>query len=75
MVYIAGQKCPVVGRVSMDAIVADITGASQAAAGDWAEIIGPHQTADDVAAQAKTIGYEILTALGGRYTRIYTGQG
>jgi alanine racemase len=75
MVSIAGQKCPVVGRVSMDAIVADITAVlSPVHAGDWAEIIGPHQSVDDVAAQAGTIGYEILTSLGRRYTKVYTGQ-
>ena len=57
----------------MDAVVVDVTGLNPAV-GDWAEIIGEHQTVDDVAAQAKTIGYEILTSLGSRYTRIYSGQ-
>lgn len=71
-VYIGGQKCPIVGRVSMDAIIVDATQAPEA---EWAEIIGPHQTADDVAAQAGTIGYEILTSLGRRYTRVYSGRG
>lgn len=76
MVYIQGQKCPMVGRVSMDAVIVDVTDVTPLPqAGDWAEIIGPHQTADDVAAQAKTIGYEILTSLGGRYARFYSGQG
>jgi alanine racemase len=73
-VYINGQKCPVVGRVSMDAIVADVTALPRVQTGDWAEIVGEHQTADDVAAQAGTIGYEILTALGQRYKRIYSGR-
>lgn len=75
MVLIAGQKCPLVGRVSMDTIIADVTQVKAGVAvGDWAEIIGPHQLVDDLAAQAKTIGYEILTSLGKRYTRTYTGQ-
>ncbi len=75
MVYVGGQKCPVVGRVSMDAIVADVTAVKPLPpVGGWAEIIGQHQTVDDVAAQAGTIGYEILTSLGGRYTRVYAGQ-
>lgn len=75
-VVVGGIKCPVVGRVSMDAIVADVTAVKpEPHAGEFAEIIGPHQTVDDVAAQAGTIGYEILTSLGRRYKRDYTGQG
>lgn len=34
--------------------------------GDFVELLGPHQSIDDVAAAAGTIGYEILTGLGGR---------
>lgn len=74
-VYLRGQKCPVVGRVSMDMVVADVTQVIPAPhAGEWAEIIGEHQTVDAVAAAAKTNGYEILTSLGKRYKRIYSGQ-
>lgn len=73
-VHIGGEKCPVIGRVSMDSVVADVTALKiTPQPGDFAEIIGPHQTADDVAAQAGTIGYEVLTALGGRYKKVYTG--
>ena len=73
MVYISGQKCPLVGRVSMDLVVADVTAVQpEVHVGDWVEIIGSHQTADDVAAQADTIGYEVLTSLGKRYKRVYT---
>ena len=75
MVAIGGQKCPIVGRVSMDTIIVDVTAVkSPLHIGDYAEIIGPHQTVDEVAAQAGTIGYEILTSPGKRYKRIYTGQ-
>jgi len=75
-VYIKGQRCPVVGRVSMDAIVADVTAVMPMPhAGEWAEIIGQHQTVEDVASQAGTLGYEILTSLGNKYTRIYSGYG
>lgn len=73
-VYIGGQACDVIGRVSMDSIiVATDHLPQQPAAGDWAEIIGPHQTVDDVAAQAGTIGYEIFTGLGARTPRLYIG--
>ena len=75
MVYIGGQKCPLVGRVSMDVFVVDVTAVtSRSHIGDCVEIVGAHQTVDDVAAQAGTIGYEILTSLGKRYKRIYTRQ-
>ncbi len=73
MVYIGGRACPLVGRVSMDLVVADVTGVD-VQVGDFAEIIGAHQTVDEVAAAAGTIGYEILTDLGKRYQRLYTGR-
>jgi alanine racemase len=75
-VVIAGVKCPVVGRVSMDSIVADISHLkAEVRIGDTAEIIGAQQLVDEVAAQAGTIGYEILTGLGKRVKRIYRRQG
>jgi alanine racemase len=74
-VAIGGDRVPVVGRVSMDLITADVTSLPEAAVqpGDWAELIGPTLPPDTVAASADTIGYEILTALGRRYTRRYLG--
>jgi alanine racemase len=35
------------------------------------ELIGEHYGVDDAAADAGTIGYEILTSLGARYHRVY----
>lgn len=73
-VYIGGQACKVIGRVSMDSIIVDTAHlATQPLPGDWVEIIGPHQTVDDVARQAGTIGYEIFTGLGIRTPRQYIG--
>lgn len=73
--FVKGIKCQVLGRVSMDCIMIDVTDMPETPkVGDWAEIMGPHQTADDVAAAAGTIGYEILTALGARAERYYKGQ-
>lgn len=71
-VWIAGHYAPVVGRVSMDMIIVDVTGLD-VALGDEAELLGAHCTLDEVAEQASTIGYEILTQLGGRYMRVYEG--
>lgn len=75
--YAAGVKIPVVGRVSMDLITFDISAvpAGALSPGDDIEIIGDHQTVDDLADEANTIGYEILTSLGQRYARRYIGGG
>lgn len=61
--------CPLVGRVSMDLITVDIGHLHQVPR--TLDILGPHQTVDQLATIAGTIGYEILTSLGHRYTRRY----
>lgn len=70
-VYFKGVRLPFIGRVSMDSIIIDIDALPEGAlkAGDFVELIGPHQSLDDVAAAAGTIAYEILTQLGPRYHR------
>lgn len=70
-VFWQGLALPVLGRVSMDLVTIDASLAPALNAGDWVEILGPHQDADALAAQAGTIGYEILTSLGNRYQRNY----
>lgn len=71
--FVGGIRAPFVGRVSMDLITIDVghVPAHLVQPGAWVEILGAHQTADDLAAAAGTIGYEILTALGPRYQRRY----
>jgi alanine racemase len=71
--YIDGIRVPIVGRVSMDSMALDVTDLPDHLLypGAPVELIGPHQTIDDVAAQADTISYEILTRLGHRYHRDY----
>ncbi|MBO1361205.1 alanine racemase [Acetobacter sacchari] len=65
---------PIIGRVSMDSLAVDITdlGGSPVSAGTPFDLIGPHISLDEAAAAAGTIGYELLTDLGGRYHRSYT---
>lgn len=72
--FVAGQRAPIVGRVSMDSITLDVTDIAEdhLFPGAPVELIGPHQTVDDVARDAGTISYEILTRLGRRYARVYT---
>jgi alanine racemase len=72
-VMIRGEMAPLVGRVSMDLMAADVTDLPRAMRGDWAELFGPNVPIDDVAARAGTIGYELLTGLGRRYARTYQG--
>ena len=69
---LAGETLvPLIGIVSMDTATFDVTDAPAAVEGGFIELIGPRNPVDALAAQAGTIGYEILTALGGRYARAY----
>lgn len=69
-----GRPVPLVARVSMDLTTFDVTDLPEIAAGDSLTLIGgPGCAPDEVAAQAGTIGYEILTSLGSRYARRYIG--
>ena len=65
--------CPLIGRVSMDLITADVTDLAEVPS--HLDILCDRQGVDDLAAIAGTIGYEILTSLGPRYLRRYTGGG
>ncbi|HEY7999389.1 MAG TPA: alanine racemase [Pseudolabrys sp.] len=70
---VAGKRCPLAGRVSMDLLAIDITDLPDNAARrtDLVTLIGAEMTVDDVAKAAGTIGYEVLTSLGRRYHRVY----
>ncbi|MBX4949683.1 alanine racemase [Rhizobium binae] len=72
-VYHKGIRLPIVGRVSMDSVTVDITALPEGALslGSLVEVFGPNQTLEDVAGDAGTISYEILTGLGDRYDRQY----
>lgn len=72
-VYFGNMRLPIVGRVSMDSMTVDISALPEGtiALGTLLEVIGPHQTLDDLAQAAGTISYEVLTSLGQRYRREY----
>lgn len=74
-VVIAGLRCPVAGRVSMDLIAVDVTDLPPKAArrGHFATLLGEGITVDELAHHFGTIGYEVLTSLGRRYARLYKG--
>ncbi|WP_447763462.1 alanine racemase [Sphingopyxis panaciterrae] len=71
-----GTRLPIVGRVSMDSMTVDISAlpAAALAEGDFVELIGPSQSLADIARDAGTIAYEILTRLGPRHARAFIDE-
>lgn len=74
-VYIGAHAAPILGRVSMDLITVDVTLVPEnlSRRGEWVELIGPNVPAQELAARAGTIDYEVLTNLGRRAYRRYIG--
>lgn len=74
-VIVAGKRCPIAGRISMDLIAIDITDLPPNAArrGHMVTLLGDGITVDELAHHFGTIGYEVLTSLGHRYARVYKG--
>ena len=72
---VAGKRCPIAGRISMDLMAIDVTDLAEGEArrGEYATLIGGDIDVDDVARFSGTIGYEVLTRLGRRYHRVYRG--
>ncbi len=74
-VLIRGQRAPVVGRVTMDMTMVDVTGIPGVEIGDEVVLIGTQGdaavTAQELAAWAGTISYEVLCAISSRVTRVY----
>ena len=68
-----GRRLPVLGRVTMDMTVFDVTDVPDHALcpGEFIELFGHNVPIEEIAAAGGTIGYELLTALGGRYHRRY----
>lgn len=75
-VIVAGKRCPVAGRISMDLLAVDVTDLEKNAVrrGHMVTLIGEGITVDELAHHFGTIGYEVLTSLGARYARIYKGE-
>jgi alanine racemase len=70
--FIAGKRCAIVGRISMDMMAVDVTDL-EVKRGDSVELLGEHISIDEAAGWAGTISYELITRLGQRYARLYTG--
>lgn len=76
-VLINGQRCPVVGRVTMDQTMVDVTQIKSTWLGQEVVILGSQKnqtiSADDLAKKASTISYEIVCSLGNSLPRVYKG--
>jgi alanine racemase len=72
-VIVAGRRCRMIGRVSMDLLTVDVTDLPVTAVRReaMATLIGDGLTLDEVAGQAGTIAYEVLTNLGRRFHRVW----
>mgnify|MGYP006183721455 CR=1 FL=1 len=72
---VSGRRVPIIGRISMDVTVVNITGILGVAEGTVATLIGEQDGAsisvDEVAKAAGTISYEVLTGLTGRLPRVW----
>jgi alanine racemase len=72
-VIVAGKRCRMIGRVSMDLMAVDVTDlpANAVRRDDMATLIGEGLSLEQVAAQAGTISYEVLSNLGRRFHRVW----
>jgi alanine racemase len=68
-VFVGGTRCPILGRVTMDQIMIDVTKATEVKEGDEVELFGPHIPVIEVAKKAGTIAWEIFTGITTRVTR------
>ncbi|MBQ9163134.1 MAG: alanine racemase [Clostridia bacterium] len=70
-VYIQGKRAPIVGRICMDQMMVDVSDISDVREGDEVILIGDEYTADDMARDLDTIGYEVVCGISKRVARIY----
>lgn len=70
-VWIRGRRFPIIGRVTMDQMMVDLTGGDEVMEGDEVEIFGPNIPVAEIAAKADTIVWEIFTGITPRVQRCY----
>jgi len=70
-VWIAGASAPILGRVTMDQVMVDVTGQPGVAAGDEVELFGPNIPVAEIAERSGTIAWEVLTRITARVPRLY----
>jgi alanine racemase len=70
-VFVRGQYFPILGRVTMDQIMIDVTETPDVAEGDEVELFGEHISVAEVAEKAQTISWHVFTGITPRVVRIY----
>lgn len=70
-VVIRGQRCPVIGRVTMDQIMVDVSSLATCESGDEVELYGEQIIVSELAKKSAMIAWEILTGIKPRVTRMY----
>ncbi len=77
-VLVGGKRCPVLGRITMDLTMVDVSAVPQAQLGDEVVLIGPQGNeeifAAEIATRADTIAWEVFTGIGSRVRRVYRGE-
>jgi len=78
-VLVNGQRAPLIGRISMDQCVVDVSGCGNVRVGDPVVVIGRQGeeciSCEEFAARSGTINYEVVTSLGYRVPRVYISNG
>lgn len=72
-VFIQGHRCPILGRVTMDQIMVDVTEVPDVREGDEVEMFGPNIPVAEIAEKAGTIAWEIFTGITPRVMRCHAG--
>ena len=72
-VFVRGRRVPLLGRITMDQVMADLTDLPECSPGDEVELFGPNIPVEEVALRAGTIPWEIFTGITPRVERIYKG--
>jgi alanine racemase len=74
-VLLHGKHCPILGRVTMDQIMVDVSASPEVRAGDAATLIGKEGhseiTGNELAERAGTIAWDVFTGIGQRVQRVY----
>jgi alanine racemase len=77
-VLVGGRRCPVIGRITMDQMLADVTAVPAPKPGDEVVLIGAQGqeriTANELAQWFGTIPWEVLTNITYRVPRLYRGS-
>ncbi|MFL6589675.1 MAG: alanine racemase [Chthoniobacterales bacterium] len=72
---VRGKRCPLLGRVTMDLMMIDVSGVAEAAVGDEVVLMGRQGSeeisCEELARRADTITWEIITRIGTRVRRVY----